>query len=395
VKDRRTLFAGCLLALLVSTTASAQSSSPWAWGPILGAVGNDLVVISWDTSRPVSMDLHYGLASVHNAGGTWDETLTFDRQEGRAEIWLRDLTPGTEYRFQLIAYEGDAVYPSSIGSFSTASPTARAFSFAVYGHTASFPDRHKLVADTIALDETAPAFAAHIGELVDSLTPDRIANYLWAIGDLARAMPYLTVVGSDEANQTPYYETFALPQGGGVSGEEWWSLDYGIVHIVGLDSSLVDPGQMRTQEQLAWLRQNLASADSAYTIVLASDGLYGSAYPNGRNEPLADLLEPIFRSRGVDLVLSAGIGGYEHIYAAGMHHITTGGGGGPLAPAPEARVPGLVFSRYGLLHYVRITVAGDALQVEAIPVASIIDDEVYLTPSARPIDTLVVRATAN
>lgn len=394
MNSRRTLVGLALLVLLVTLCATAQSSSPWAWGPILGAVGDDLVVISWETSRSVSVDLHYGLAQVHDASGAWDETLTFDRQEGRAEIWLRDLTPGTDYRFQLIAYEGDAVYPTKLGSFHTSSQTARSFSFAVYGHTASFPDRHKLVADTIAHDEADAAFVVHVGKLVDSLTPERIGNYLWAIDDLARSTAYLTVVGSDDPNQTAYYQTFALPQGGGVAGEQWWSFDYGIVHVLGLDSTLTDPSRARAQEQLAWLRRDLATTDATFVVVLTTSGLYGSSYPDGRNEALVALWEPIFRANGVDLVLSAQIGGYEHVYAGGIHHITTGGGGGPLAEPPDGSVPRLVFSRYGLLHYIRITLADDALQAEAVPVASIIADEIYLTPSSRAIDTVVIRPDA-
>ena len=116
------------LLLLSPCVPSAQTSSPWAWGPILGLAGANLLVLSWETSRPVSVDLHYGLAQVHRASGSWDETLTFDRQVGRAEIWLRDLTPNAEYEYQLIAYEGDAVYPTKVGSFRTADSTVRAFS---------------------------------------------------------------------------------------------------------------------------------------------------------------------------------------------------------------------------------------------------------------------------
>jgi hypothetical protein len=379
------------LLLLPSWAPSAQTSSPWAWGPILGIAREDLTVLSWETSRPVSVDLHYGLAQVHRATGSWDETLTFDRQEGRAEIWLSDLTPNAEYQYQLIAYEGDAVYPSKVGSFRTADSTVRAFAFAVYGHTRSFPDRHKLVADTIARDEEGDAFVAHVGDLVETLGPDRIANFFWAIAGLARSIPFVTVVGSNATNDSAYYDAFALPHGGGTAGEEWWSFDYGVLHLVGLDSTLADPNDPRAQEQLAWLRQDLSASEGRLTIVFSSDGLYGSAYPSGRNEPLISLWEPVFREHNVAVVFSASTGGYEHAYVGGIHHVTTGGGGGPLASPPSEPVPGLIFSRYGILHYVRVTVADNALRAEAVPIASVIEDEIYLTPSARPVDSFVVR----
>lgn len=395
VNARRSVAICCAIGLLASLFAAgttAQTSSPWVFGPILGAIGDNVAVISWETSRPVSIDLHYGLAQVHEGSASWSETLTFDRQEGNAEIWLRDLIPNSEYRYQLIAYEGDAVYPSKLGSFRTAAASARAFTFVVYGHTRSFPDRHKLVADIVARDEETAAFVVHVGELVESLTPDRTANFRWAIADLARSVPYLAVVGSEATNTDEYYQAFALPQGGGTSGEEWWSFDYGSVHLIGLNSTFADPSNDRAQEQLVWLRQDLSTSTAELTVVLCAASLYGSAHPSGRNEPLASLWEPVFRAGGVDLVLSGETGVYEHVYAGGIHHITTGGGGGPLAVSPDERVPGLVFSRYGVLHYIRITVADDALRAEAVPVASVIDDEIYLTPSGKAIDSFVIRA---
>lgn len=385
------LAATCLLLVSLGMGGLGQSSSPWIVGPSLGAIADTVAVISWETSRQVSVDLQYGLAEVFDVSNAWSETLTFDRQEGHAEVWLSGLTPHTTYRYQLTAYEGDAVYPSKVGSFRTSGPDVRSFTFAVYGHTRSFPDRHKLVSDTIARDEEA-AFVAHVGALTDAFTSDRLANFHWAIAELARSTPYVSVVGGEADDQTPYYETFALPQGGGTAGEEWWSFRYGDVLIVGLDSSLDDAEDPKAQEQLIWLRQTLASSDAPMSVVLTSVGLYGSGASDGGYGSLISLWEPVLTEHGVDVVVSAAVGAYEHIYAAGTHHLTVGGGGGPLADPPSERPPGLVFSRYGVLHYVRFTVADDAMRVDCVPVASILEDEVYLTPSGNPIDTFVVRA---
>lgn len=381
--------AGSLLALL-GGAAVGQTPSPWEIGPTLGAISDTVAVVSWETSRQVSVDLHYGPAEVFDVSGTWSETLTFDRQEGHAEVWLSGLAPDTTYRYKLVAFEGDAVYPSEVGSFRTSGPDVRSFSFIVYGNTRTFPDRHKLVADTIARDEPDAAFVVHVGSLAEAFTADRLANFHWAVAELARSTPYISVVSGDADDQTPYFETFALPQGGGISGEQWWSFRYGDVLIVGLDSSLDDPQGARAQQQLAWLRETLADEDLTLCVVVASEGLYGSSTESGRNESLIELWEPVFEEYDVDVAVGASVGAYEHVYASGIHCLTTGGGGGPLDLAPDARVPGLIFSRYGLLHYLRFTVADDAMRVEAIPVASIIDDEVYLTPSAQSLDTFVV-----
>lgn len=390
-RSRSILTVLCFFAVSLALLTHAQTSSPWMWGPIVGTVAEDMAVISWESSRPLSVDMHYGLSQVYDTSGTWDETLTFDRQEGRAEIWLRDLLPGMEYRFQLIAYEGDAVFPSKIGTFRTLDNDVRGFSFVAYGHTRSFPDRHKLVADTMAVEDPTASFVLHVGDLVETFSDDRLDNFLWAIADLARSTAYVAVVGSSSTNVDSYYESFALPQGGGISGEQWWVLEVGDLCLIGLDSTLDDPADGAAQEQVVWLRQTLAVSQAPLTIVACSAPLYSAAYTSGRNEQLVSLWEAVLRDGDVDVLLASLPGGYEHGYVGGIHYVNTGGGGGPADEIASGRAPGLVFIRSDILHYVRFTIADAAMRIEAVPVASVIDDEIYLTPTTGPIDSFVVR----
>ena len=379
---------GCAL-LVVPWGAVAQTSSPWSWGPHLGAVSPDSAAISWDTSRPVAIDLHYGLARVYDLTGVWEETLTLDRHEGTAEIWLRDLLADEAYRYQVVVYEGDAVFPSEIGTFFTPTATLRSFSFAVYGGTNALSDRHRLVASTIAEEgEGRPVF--HLGDLIDASAADPLASTFWAIGDLARSHPFLPIVGNLDTGQAAFFDAFALPAGGGTAQEEWWSLDYGGIHIIALSSSAASSGMA---QQLEWLEQDLAAAEGQIIVVLTHEPIYSSAYEDGVNETLQNAWENLFKEHGVRLVISGDTNWYEHVYVGGIHHITSGGGGGPLADPANQAIPGTVFQRARLLHYLRFTVADDALRVEAIPVASVSDDVVLLVPSGRSVDSFVLRPT--
>jgi hypothetical protein len=369
----------------------AQLSAPWSWGPVLGAVGEDYVAMTWMTNRAVGFDLRYSLAQVYDASGQWEETLTFDRHEGVAEIWLQDLLPGSTYRYQLIFYEGDAVYPTEVGSFRTLDRSARSFSFSVYGATRSHPDRNKLVADAMAADDVSLVF--HAGGLVDTPTVERFDNFFWAIADLARSHPFVSVLGARDGDETLYYDYFALPVGGGFEDEQWWSFDYGDIHFVGLDSTRVVSGDaVATVAQTAWLEADLAGVIGKLIVIFCHDALYGASYPGGVNEPLREAWEDLFRYYGVDVVFSASSACYEHIYRSGVHYVTTGGGGSPLSLAPETIAAGTVSRRYGMLHYMRCVVADDTLMIEAVPVASVVDDVIYLAPSGRAIDTILLRA---
>ena len=384
-----------MLALLpvvaFALVATAQSTPPWAWGPILGAIGEQSVALTWKTTRSVGFDFNYSLAQIYDSTGQWEETLTYEGYEGVAEIWLHDLMPGTTYRYQLVFYEGDAVYPTEVGTFHTIKPSARSFSFAVYGATASFPDRHKLVADTIN-QQTNVSLVFHSGGLVEYPTEERFRNFFWAISDLGRTRPYLTIVGEYDADQGLYFENFALPTGGGLGDEQWWSFDYGPIHFVGLDSTLSDITQeVVMQEQTAWLKQDLSQSQDQIIVAFTSDPLYSAFYESGENERLLTAWGGLFRQYGVDVVFSSSVHCYEHIYADGIHHIISGGGGAPLIASPLSIVPGTVFRRYGLLHYVVGTIADNALRIEAIPVASVVEDMVTLSASGRSIDTFIVQ----
>ncbi len=393
VRFSRSLLFVSLLIVACVLAGSAQRSAPWTWGPILGAIGEDFVAITWMTNRAVGFDLRYSLARVYDATGEWEETLTFDHHEGVAEIWLQDLMPSSAYRYQLIFYEGDAVYPTEVGSFTTLDPTARSFSFSVYGATRSFPDRHKLVAEAMVSEGTG-SIVFHTGGLVDAASEERFDNFFWAIADLARVHPYVTVIGGAESTGSLYYDYFALPVGGGTEDEQWWSFDVGGIHFIGLDSTLADSADgTAMRAQTAWLENDLAQVVGKFIVVFAYDALYSASYDGGAHGALTAAWESLFRYYGVDVVFSASQACYEHIYRRGIHFVNTGGGGATLIPAPESIAPGTVSRRYGMLHYVRCTFADDSLLVEAIPVASVVDDRLHLVPSGRSIDTILLRLT--
>lgn len=399
-KSRSLLLAGLFAALIYALCCLGQiQESPRVWGPNLGAIGYDHVAISWYTSRAVGADVHYAKTTFYEKTGTWEETLIFEPHEGGAEMRLGNLSPGTAYTYQVVFYEGDALYPCPEGSFTTASPEIQTFSFFVYGDTQTYPDRHKLVAETMLQDESDAALIFHTGDLVESPTPERFRNFFWAIGELARSHPYLTVLGNHERGDPAYYDFLALPPGGGTANEQWWSFDYGNVHFVGLDSTLLDHAgaTSQMQVQMEWLEDNLANTEALFKIVFFHQPLYTSAAVGGVNEELRALWEPIFLEHNVDVVFCSHVHCYEHVYRNGIHHIITGGGGAPLQTPIGEVAEGTISRRYGMLHYMRVMVDGSTLQVEAIPVASVIDGEVMPIPSGHSIDAFTVtkRPTKN
>ncbi|MCD5415680.1 metallophosphoesterase [Candidatus Bipolaricaulota bacterium] len=390
--ERRVILAGFFMVLVCGICAFGQEESPVLWGPILGAIGEDYIAITWKTSRAVAIRFHYARAEVYDETGDWEETLVFEPHKGVAEIWLRDLIPGTTYRYQIVFYEGDAVHPRPIGRFTTSSPEIRSFSFLVYGNTRTYPERHALVAAAMTRNEPDAMLVFHTGDLVEYPTIERFERFFAAIAELALSRPFITIVGSREKDQPTYYEFFPLPAGGGKASEQWWSFTYGNVHFVGLDSNVLIEADttLPLHEQIEWLQADLAQATADFTVVFLHHPIYSSTWEGGVNRPLQALLEPIFITAGVDVVFTGHMRCYEHFFVNGIHHIGTGGGGAPLQEPVDRAAAWTVFRRYNTLHYMRITVSADALQVAMIPVASVIDGEIHPVPGRRAVTSFTI-----
>lgn len=377
-------------ASLLSIVAVCQDTSPWLWGPHLGATGTSAVALSWETTRTVSIDVQYATAETYTATGDWTETFTLDNQTGPVEVWLTELLAGTEYRYRLVAYDGDAVYPTAVGTLRPPSADVTSFSFVVYGETATSVERHRLVAQTVA-EEEDPLFVAHVGDFVVSPSTMTYTTFLQAFDPLARSHPVVSTVAHD--GSPLYYSMLALPTGGGDSNEQWWTMAVGRVCCIGLDST-IDPEEepITWEEQIVWLRHLLATKTKEDIIVVfCSDPLYSASYFSATNEPLRQAWESLFVEYDVDAVFTGGTaGGYEHTFNKGIHYFATGGGGSVFEASPNRVAPGTVFRRYGLLHYMRVIVSETEMHIEAIPIATALDGGLFFVPSTASIDTVML-----
>ena len=128
----------------------------------------------------------------------------------------------------------------------------------------------------------------------------------------------------------PYLNIFTLPargeQGGVPSGtEQYYSLDYGPVHVVSLDSQLStqDPERMRAMRD--WLVDDLSANALDWTVVI----FHHPPYSKGKNHDsdleqreidMRQVFNPVFEKYGVDVVYSGHSHSYERSWYLGGHY---------------------------------------------------------------------------
>lgn len=118
----------------------------------------------------------------------------------------------------------------------------------------------------------------------------------------------------------PYLQIFSLPTGGEAGGvpsgtEQYYSFDYGNVHVVSLDSQLSnrDPAQRAAMRD--WLVEDLGANRRDWTVVVFHHPSYSKGMNHDSDVEQAEIdmrttFGPVFERHGVDVVFS----GHSHSY---------------------------------------------------------------------------------
>lgn len=151
---------------------------------------------------------------------------------------------------------------------------------------------------------------------------------LWLGGLSTSSDPDGYVTAEDKTpRRVPYLDILSLPAnaqlGGVASGtEQYYSFDYGNVHVISLDSQLSARDEQQRLTMRKWLISDLLNNDLDWTIIIFHHPVYtkGShdsdtlpASRMGIDQPIIDLRQeftPVFENYGVDLVFS----GHSHSY---------------------------------------------------------------------------------
>ena len=239
------------------------------------------------------------------------------------EATISGLTSGTKYYYRV----GSDDEWSDVCTFTTAPSTASSFSFMYLGDVqynttaaAEYPVWGSLLSGAYAAHPDV-AFGLMGGDMVNSgIDMNDWTHFLSYASPVFGKIPLMTTIGNHESNfpggKAQFYkDILALPDNGPAGfEEEFYSFDYGTVHVTALNSWALSSEQNLDAEQKKavsdWISSDLAGAqDAKFRIVMIHHPAYSLAADTVCSAVLADWA-PLLEAGRVDLVLC----GHQHVY---------------------------------------------------------------------------------
>lgn len=373
--------AAAALALVVLLSAGLLAAGPTGEGkssrgaivkgPYLQNLTTGNVTICWATDAPTDATVRYG------RDGAFDLSSSDPALAGIHELTLFGLLPNTTYDYYVVSNSTS----SAVSRFRTAPAGPVPFRFGVYGDTRTNHQNHTNVLSM--MHSYAPEFYLNCGDLVDSgINSSDWDTFFGIISPRSNDTAYWPSIGNHDTPTANYKKYFSLP-----GNEEYYSFDWGNVHVVALDTT---GNYVNGSAQNDWLRADLAASGAEWKFVFFHHPPY-SSMGHGSTLTVRNILNPVFEQHRVDAVFAGHDHDYEHARPGnGIEYFVTGGGGAPLSPSGSSWYT--VYSE-SVYHFMTVDIDGNVSTLRAIRENGTLMEQVRIVhPDRIPPAPVAVRA---
>jgi hypothetical protein len=330
-------------------------------GPYLQDLAPTSITVMWQLDEPMPAKL-----TVSGPGGERKQAVGAAHI---AEARIDGLEPASRYRYRLAV--GSETWE---GEFATAPPAGKdvPFSFIVIGDSRNGIEQHRRVIERVA--QEVPDFVLGTGDMVDEgYREDEWQQFFDVENQMLRDNVYFPALGNHDRQgrgrtADAYRAYFSVPDNGGDS-ERYYAFTYGAARFLILDSNAYS---FALTDQTAWLERELVAARQDPSIHHVFAVMHHPPFSISLHGGARDLRErwtPLFEKYQVSAVFS----GHDHVYeraeSGGVYYFVTGGAGAPLyprRPQPNPVDAEAVKKFERALHYLRVTVTGNRVEVTAI-----------------------------
>ncbi|MFH2144190.1 MAG: T9SS type A sorting domain-containing protein [Bacteroidota bacterium] len=340
-----------------------QAQSRMRKGPYLIYPGNNTeMMVLWQLDTTINCTIIWGNDTTYQ-DGTLITTEKDSLVDGHQHIiTLTGLIADTKYFYKVtengIEHKGSFV----------AAPydSDNCIVFYAYGDTRSLPAHHdsvlKSLMDVINSANQNQSILIHSGDWNsnegETYWNSEYFNRSYSnIIDAQANIPINGVRGNHEGIAVTFLKYWPYDS----LGNFYYSFDYGPAHFTMVDQ-YVDYSD--TSVQYAWIQSDLAASAKEWKFIVLHEPGYSDLAAHPNNVQVQTYIEPLCIQYNVQAVIAGHNHMYAHCNVNGIHHITTGGGGGPLYSVSGTGT-GLLASE-STLHFVKFTLCNDICIVEAI-----------------------------
>ena len=366
-------------------------------GPFIQNMSAHSVQIIYKTPVEADTRVEYGpTPALELAQGSSNAVMTH-------VTTLTNLEPDTVYYYRVTSAAGNLTAASGVESFRTFK-TAGSLTFAVLGDSGSGSLGQYQIAQV--LRDLSPDLVLHAGDIiypgfVRGVTDTRCLS---VYRPQMKNVPFFFTLGNHDLAPGPgaYLEAFYLPtnnvpievhEQAETSPEHYYSFDHGDAHFTVLFVPFLSQYELKIGDpQYRWFTNDLASSDRKWKFLLfhhpprtsGPHGLDDNNFNGVRDQ--ADVFNAVFPPAvkyGVQLIFT----GHDHDFerfapSNGVHSVVTGGGGIYLYSLAE-RQPGSA-QFWGRQHCLKVTVRGDALELQAIDKTGNVFDSMSIQQAPPP-----------
>ncbi len=303
--------------------AAAPAHGEIIAGPWLQKAGPDRITVMWETDTAGESYVDYGPDDTYGlTAGSPTPVLIH-------EVEITGLQTDYEYHYRVRT--GAATSADNV--FRTAPPKGSSgFRFIAYGDSRTNEWIHTEVA--LAMDGISDrAFILSSGDIVPSSGSgaDKFReDFFGPLAGVICETPIYVARGNHEGTNPLFVQYFAHPSAGSGS-EDYFSFDYGNVHVIALDTN---QAYGTGSAQRTWLESDLIASstdpDVDWIIAVFHHPPYSTG-SHGSSTSVRSALCPLFETYGVNVVFNGHDHDYERVEEQnGVVYIVTGGGGAGL-----------------------------------------------------------------
>jgi len=311
-----------ILLLFLSFAAFSQNDDI-VRGPYLQSMTSESVLIHWRTASPQTSQVTLETKGEKKSRVIKDTNRVIDHV-----LKVSGLAPNKSYTYKISsnhqgtfhtkpkAGDPNSVRIWALGDFGFVTPNQNAVISSIKNYTADKPiDAWIWLGDNAYNNGKDEEYQKYVFDVYQADFFPNLALYP-SPGNHDYA-------GKHDPTVPPYFKIFSLPtegEAGGVAShsESYYSVDYGSLHLISIDTELRDAAGNQVMDgkgdQYDWLTKDLAANRLPFTIVYFHKPPYSKGSHDSDTESdmknMREKVNPLFEKYNVDVVLA----GHSHVY---------------------------------------------------------------------------------